>query len=126
MTYYADSIQKLMNNFKTCFYNFVLGGQLLLITQNPFLVTNVTKFSEEAKEIFRWANIASMELIELQENVALKEQVGNCDPAIFWGKVVPAADFPVLKEMLLCVCTIQQYYLHIYNEITRIIFTNIA
>lgn len=70
-----------------------------MIIQNPFLVTN--KFSEEAKQIFTLANVASqqMELIEPQENVALKEQVGNCDPAAFWGKMVPAADFPVLNKM---------------------------
>jgi hypothetical protein len=36
----------------------------------------VTKLTEEAKQIFRLVDVASlqMELIELQENVSLKEQ----------------------------------------------------
>lgn len=46
-----------------------------------------------------------MELIELKENVALKEQIGNCDPATFWGKIVPAADFPILIKMALHILT---------------------
>ena len=42
-----------------------------------------------------------MELIELQKNVYLKEQAGDCDPVTFWGKMVPAADVPVLKILAL-------------------------
>ncbi|MGH0125687.1 UNVERIFIED_CONTAM: hypothetical protein FKN15_071735 [Acipenser sinensis] len=90
-----------MDNFKAHFDDFALGRQLLLFIQNPFLVTNVTEFSGEAKQTFRWVNVASLQmvLIELQENVALKEQVGDCDPVTFWGKMVPAAGFAVLNKM---------------------------
>ncbi|MGH0138696.1 UNVERIFIED_CONTAM: hypothetical protein FKN15_072500 [Acipenser sinensis] len=96
-----------MDNFKARFDDFTLGRQLLLFIQNPFLVTNVTEFSEEAKQTFRWVNVASLqiELIELQENVALKVQVDDCDPVTFWGKMVPAAGFPVLNNMALHILT---------------------
>lgn len=47
VTSYANFIQKLMDNFD----DFVFGRQLQLITQNPFLVTNVAELSEEAKQI---------------------------------------------------------------------------
>ncbi|MGH0129844.1 UNVERIFIED_CONTAM: hypothetical protein FKN15_041271 [Acipenser sinensis] len=93
-----------MDNFKARFDDFALGRQLLLFIQNPFLVTNVTEFSEEAKQTFRWVNVASLQM-ELQENVALREQVGDCDPVTFWGKMVPAAGFPVLNKMALHILT---------------------
>ncbi|KAF3859049.1 hypothetical protein F7725_021448, partial [Dissostichus mawsoni] len=43
--------------------------------ENPFLVRNVREFSAEAQQIFPWASAASLqsELIDLQENLALKE-----------------------------------------------------
>lgn len=52
MTYHVVLIQKLTDNF-TRFDDFVHEVQLLLIIHRPFLVTNVTEFSEEAKRIFR-------------------------------------------------------------------------
>lgn len=44
--------------------------------QNPFLVRNVTTFSQEATQIYKWADTGSlqMELVDLQANVALREQ----------------------------------------------------
>jgi hypothetical protein len=97
---HVDFIQKLMDNFKTRSDDFTYGRERLLLIQNPFLVKNVTKLSEKAKQICRWVDVASlqMELIELHENVSLKEQAGDCDPGTFWGKMV-AADVPVLKKL---------------------------
>ncbi|XP_071015401.1 ATP-dependent RNA helicase DDX19B-like [Oncorhynchus clarkii lewisi] len=72
----VDFIQKLMDNFMARFDDFTIGIVLLLLIQDHFLVTNMTKLSEEAKQLFGLVGVASlqMELIELQENVALKEQ----------------------------------------------------
>lgn len=95
---HVDFIQKLMENFKARFDDITVGRELLLLIQNPFLVISVTKLSKEAKPIFRWVDVASLQ-IELQENVSLKEQTGDCDPVTFWGKMVPAADVPVLKKL---------------------------
>ncbi|MGH0122794.1 UNVERIFIED_CONTAM: hypothetical protein FKN15_057508 [Acipenser sinensis] len=115
--HHADFIQKLMDNFKARFDDFALERQLQLFIQNPFLVTNVTEFSEEAKQTFRWVNVASLqiELIELQENVALKVQVDDCDPVTFWGKMVPAAVFPVLNNMALHILTMSGSTYCYYN-----------
>jgi len=46
-----------------------------------------------------------MKLTELQESVALKEQVGICDPATLWRNMVPAGDFPVLTKVILHILT---------------------
>ncbi|XP_068228008.1 protein FAM200B-like [Palaemon carinicauda] len=47
-TKYVQFIEKLINNFKDCFDDFVLGKQLLLFIQNTFLVTDITEFPVEA------------------------------------------------------------------------------
>ena len=63
-----------------------LGKQLLLFIENPFLVTNITEFSAEAKETGKWVDSAKiqLELIEFQENVAVKELFCDCTPEMFW------------------------------------------
>ncbi|KAK1894589.1 SCAN domain containing protein 3, partial [Dissostichus eleginoides] len=59
---------------------------------------NVQEFSREAQSIFPWANVSSLqtELIDLQENVALKEV--DCDPVTFWTKMATAANVPHLQK----------------------------
>lgn len=83
--------------------NFSLGDQLLLFIQNPFLIKNVIAFSQEAKQVYKWADVGllQMELVDLQANVALKEQCGGCDPATFWIQTVPETMFPGLRKMAL-------------------------
>ncbi|KAK1903434.1 General transcription factor II-I repeat domain containing protein 2, partial [Dissostichus eleginoides] len=80
-------LEKLIENFKTRFDDFRLGKQVLLYIENPFLVRNVREFSAEAQQIFPWASAASLqsELIDLQENLALKE--ADCDTPTFWTKM---------------------------------------
>jgi hypothetical protein len=121
---HVDFIQKLMDNFKAHFDDFTVERELLVLIQNPFLVTCVAKLSEEAKQIFRWVDVASlqMELIELQENVSLKEQAGDCDPVTFWGKMVPSAAIPVLKKwalytLTMCGSTYSCEYSLLHNEL---------
>ena len=85
-TRYITFIEKLINNFAVRFGDFSLGKQLLLFIENPFLVTNITEFSAEAKEICKWVDSAKiqLELIEFQENVAVKELFCDCTPEMFW------------------------------------------
>lgn len=40
-----------------------------------------------------------MQLTDLQENVALKEQCAVCDPTTFWLQTVPETEFPGLKKV---------------------------
>nr|XP_033936614.1 general transcription factor II-I repeat domain-containing protein 2A-like [Pseudochaenichthys georgianus] len=98
-------LEKLIENFKIRFDDFRLGKQVLLFIENPFLVRNVREFSAEAQQIFPWASAASLqsELIDLQENLALKE--ADCDTPTFWTKMVTAANFPLLHKMALHILT---------------------
>lgn len=93
---HVEFIQKLIGNFRERFVNFSLGDQLLLFIQNPFLIKNVIAFSQEAKQVYKRADVGllQMELVDLQANVALKEQCGGCDPATFWIQTVPETIFP--------------------------------
>ena len=67
-------MDKLIGNFKKHFDSFSLGSQLLLLIQNPFLITDVRGFSKEVTQTVMWAHAGSlqMELIDLQANVALR------------------------------------------------------
>ncbi len=46
-----------------------------------------------------------MELVNLQADVALKEQFRGTDPAIFWFKMVSESSFPGLRKVALYVMT---------------------
>jgi len=100
-TKYVQFIEKLINNFKVRFDDFVLGKQLLLFIQNPFLVTDITEFSVEAKHTCKWVDAAKtqLELIDFQENVALKEVLCDCTPETFWSKEGSPANFPTLHRL---------------------------
>ncbi|XP_072768354.1 general transcription factor II-I repeat domain-containing protein 2A-like [Nerophis lumbriciformis] len=96
---HLEFLEKLIANFKTRFDGFILGKQVLLFIENPFLIRNVSAFSAEAKQVFPWARAASLqtELIDLQESVALKE--AQCDAITFWSKLVIPSKFPLLHKM---------------------------
>lgn len=72
---------------------------------NPFLVNDVSGFSLEAHQIFPYIPAAALqiELIDLQENVALKE--AQCDVITFWSNLVTAANFPLLKWLAIHILT---------------------
>ncbi|XP_013856217.1 general transcription factor II-I repeat domain-containing protein 2 [Austrofundulus limnaeus] len=103
--HHVEFVEKLIENFKTCFDDFMLGKQVLLCIDNPFLVRNVKEFSAEAQQIFPWATAASLqgELIDLQGNIALKET--QCDVITFWTKMVTATNFPLLHKVALHILT---------------------
>ena len=100
-TKYFKFIEKLINNFKSRFDDFVLGKQLLLFIQSPLLVKDITEFSVEAKRTFQWidASKIQLELIDLQENVLLKEVLSDCTPETFWSKDSSSANFPSLHKL---------------------------
>lgn len=102
---HVEFVEKLIENFKTRFDDFILGKQVLLCIHNPFLVRKVREFASEAQQIFPWATAASLqsELIDLQENIALKQT--QCDVITFWTKLVTAANFPLLQKMALHILT---------------------
>ncbi|XP_068241112.1 general transcription factor II-I repeat domain-containing protein 2B-like [Palaemon carinicauda] len=100
-TKYVQYIEKLINNFKVRFDDFVLGKQFLLFIQNPFLVTDITEFSVEANLTWKWVDAAKiqLELIDFQENVALKQVFCDCTPETFWSKEGSPANFPTLHRL---------------------------
>ena len=55
---YVQFIDELTNNFAERFNYFSLGKYLLLFIENPFLVTDITTFSAEAKDISKWIDTA--------------------------------------------------------------------
>ena len=59
---YVLFIEKLIDNFKERFDDFVLREQLLLFIQNPFNLTNIAEFSMEAKLTFKWMDAAKIQL----------------------------------------------------------------
>ncbi|MEQ2160287.1 hypothetical protein GOODEAATRI_032059, partial [Goodea atripinnis] len=58
--HHVGYVKKLIENFKTRFDNFMLGKQVLLCIDNPFLVRNMREFSAETRQIFPWAKAASL------------------------------------------------------------------
>ncbi|XP_068229496.1 general transcription factor II-I repeat domain-containing protein 2-like [Palaemon carinicauda] len=106
-TKYDQFIEKLINNFKVRFDDFVLGKQLLLFIQNPFLVTDITELSVEANLTWKWVDAAKiqLELIDFQENVALKQVFCDCTPETFWSKEGSPANFPTLHRLAVQILT---------------------
>lgn len=97
----AEVVKECMNEIAIALYE---GTQFKddITVENPFLVKNVTEFSTEALKVCPWASAASLqtELVELQENLALRESLR--DPATFWTKMAPAG---VLQKMALQILT---------------------
>lgn len=75
MSSLADFIDKLIVNFSSCFDSFSFRQQLTIFIQNPFLI-ELREFSKEVTQHFKWVNAGplQMQLIDLQADVALKEQ----------------------------------------------------
>ena len=104
---YVLFIEKLIDNFKECFDDFVLREQLLLFIQNPFNLTNIAEFSMEAKLTFKWMDAAKiqLEMIDFQENVLLKQAFCDCTPETFWAKRVSNVNFPALFQLAVHILT---------------------
>lgn len=103
--HHLSFLEKLAENFRVRFEGFNVGRQVLLCISSPFLVKHIEEFSKETKSIFPWTSMASLqtELIDLQENVALREV--ECDTVTFWTKMVTAENFPNLQKVAICVLT---------------------
>ena len=100
-------VDKLIVNFSKRFDSFSFGQQLTMFIQNPFLITDVRGFSKEVTQHFKWANAGplQMQLVDLQADVALKEQFGRTDPATFWLQMVTEKAFQGLRKVALYILT---------------------
>ncbi|TWW70935.1 Solute carrier family 22 member 13 [Takifugu flavidus] len=89
---FVDFVNKLIVNFSKRFDSFCFGQQLTIFIRNPFLITDVRGYSKEVTHLFKWANVAplQMELVDLQAYVALREQFRGTDPDTFWFQIVSA------------------------------------
>ena len=78
-----------------------------MFIQNPFLITDVRGFSKEVTQHFRWVNAGplQLQLIDLQADIALKEQFSRTDPATFWLQMVSETAFPGLRKVALFILT---------------------
>ncbi|XP_063960214.1 general transcription factor II-I repeat domain-containing protein 2A-like [Lytechinus pictus] len=74
---HVSFLEKLADNFKSRFSDFCVGKQVLLCIGSPFLVKDLVELSRETTSIFPWANAGKLqtEMIDLQENLALKESL---------------------------------------------------
>lgn len=104
---FVDFVDRLSQNFSQRFDSFPLGQQLTLFIQNPFLITDPRSFSKEVTQLFKWAKAGplQMELVDLQTDVALKEQFGGSEPATFWMEMVPGKGFTGLSKVALYTLT---------------------
>ena len=106
---FGDFGDKLIVNFSKRFDSFRFGQQLTLFIHNPFLITNVSgfSFSKEVTQPFKWANagLLQMQLIDLQADMALKEQFGITEPASFWLQMFSETAFPGLSKVALYTLT---------------------
>ena len=104
---YVLFIEKLIDNFKERFDDFVLREQLLLFIQNPFNLTNIAEFSMEAKLTFKWMDAAKiqLEMIDFQENISLKQAFCDCTPETFWAKRGSNVKFPALFQLAVHILT---------------------
>lgn len=104
---FVDFIDKLIVNFSNHFDCFSFGQQLTMFIQNPFLITDVREFSKEVTQHFKWVNAGplQMQLVDLQADVALKEQFVRSDPFTFWLQMVPETAFPGLRKVALHILT---------------------
>lgn len=104
---FVDFVDKLIENFSKHFDSFSFGQQLTIFIKNPFLITDVRGFSKEVTQHFKWANAGplQMQLVDLQTDVALKEQFGRTEPATFWLQMVYETAFPNLRKVALYILT---------------------
>lgn len=104
---FVDFVDKLIENFSKRFESFSFGQQLTMFIKNPFLITDVKGFSKQVTQHFKWANAGplQMQLVDLQADVALKEQFGRTEPATFWLQMVSETAFPNLRKVALCIFT---------------------
>ncbi len=104
---FVDFIDKLIVNFSNRFDSFRFGQQLTMFIQNPFLITDVMEFSKEVTQHFKWVNAGplQMQLVDLQADVALKEQFVRSDSSTFWLQMVPETAFPGLRKVALHILT---------------------
>ncbi len=104
---FVDFIDKLIVNFSNRFDSFRFGQQLTIFILNPFLITDVIEFSKEVTQHFKWVNAGplQMQLVDLQADVALKEQFVRSDSSTFWLQMVPETAFPGLRKVALHILT---------------------
>ncbi|XP_047208167.1 solute carrier family 2 member 15a isoform X2 [Girardinichthys multiradiatus] len=107
VSFFVDFIDKLIINFRNRFDSFNFGPQLNLFIQNPFLITDVKRFSKEVAQLLKWVDHGplQMQLINLQADVALKEQFERTDPPSFWLQMVPETTFSGLKKVAIYILT---------------------
>ncbi|XP_038158921.1 SCAN domain-containing protein 3-like [Cyprinodon tularosa] len=104
---FVDFVDKLIENFSKRFDSFSIGEELTLFIQNPFLITDVRAFTNDVTHHFKWANTGplQMQMIDLQANVALKEQFARTESTTFWLQMVSETAFPDLKKVALFILT---------------------
>ena len=104
---YVQFIEKLIDNFKESFDDFVLREQLPLFIQNPIYPTNIAEFSMEAKLTFKWMDVAKiqLEIIDFQKNVSLKQAFCDCTPETFWVSRVSDINFLALFQLAVQILT---------------------
>ncbi|XP_026214156.1 SCAN domain-containing protein 3-like, partial [Anabas testudineus] len=104
---FVDFIDNMIINFSNRFDSFSFGQQLTMFIQNPFLITDVRGFSKEVTQHFKWANAGPLQiqLIDLQADLALKEQIVGTEPFTFWLQIIPETAFPDLRKVALYILT---------------------
>ncbi|KAI4884246.1 hypothetical protein NFI96_001390 [Prochilodus magdalenae] len=101
---FVDFVDKLIENFSKRFDSFSIGEELTLFIQNPFLITDVRAFTNDVTHHFKWANTGP-QMIDLQADVALKEQFARTESTTFWLQMVSETAFPDLKKVALFILT---------------------
>jgi len=78
-------IEKWITNFSAKFGHFSLRKQLLLFLGNSFLVTDISEYSNEAKDTSKWVNTAKIQI----ELIMVPSKMRNCvvPPDLFHSNI---------------------------------------
>jgi len=78
-------IEKRITNFSAKFGDFSLRKELLLFLGMSFLVTDITEYSNEAKDTWKWVNTAKIQI----ELIMVPSKMRNCavPPDLFHSEI---------------------------------------
>ena len=91
-------IEKWITNFSAKFGDFSLQKQLLLFLGNSFLVTDISEYSNQAKETWKWVNTAKIQI----ELIMVPSKMRKCaaPPDLFHSEISFSSTCNIPKRCL--------------------------
>jgi len=98
MTQDVKFTENWITNFSAKFGDFSLRKQLLLFLGNSFLVTDISQYSNEAKDTWKWVNTAKIQI----ELIIVSSKMRNCavPPDLFHSEISFSSTCNIPKHCL--------------------------